>query len=100
MACHLWIWCMCQISINQTFQAALADLRIPKIEVTMAEEDEEPELGLDDDPELATSLDTSRVPVIVTLAQVSSGLAAIYMTFVWRSLIPGGLSARVRRKQG
>lgn len=51
-------------------QAALADLRIPRMEVTMGEDGEEPDLELDDDPELAASLDTTRVPLILTISQV------------------------------
>lgn len=51
-------------------QAALIDTRIPHIEVSMGEEGEEPELDLDDDPLKAAALDTSRVPIIVSIAQV------------------------------
>ncbi len=36
----------------------------------MGEEGDEPELELVDDPELEGSMDTSRVPVIVTVSQV------------------------------
>ena len=63
-------------------QAALMDLRIPHLDVSMGEEGDDPELDLDDNPELAASLDTSRVPVIVTVSQV-------------RALIQGKLSHRL-----
>ena len=53
-------------------QAALMDLRIPHLDVSMGEEGDDPELDLDDNPELAASLDTSRVPVIVTVSQVGA----------------------------
>jgi len=53
-------------------KAALADLRIPRMEVTMGEDGEEPDLELDDDPELAASLDTTRVPLILTISQGGS----------------------------
>lgn len=52
------------------WQAALADLRIPHIDVTMGEGGEDPELDLDDDPERAIALDTSQVPLLVTVTQV------------------------------
>ena len=50
-------------------QAALADLRIPRMEVSMGEDGEEPDLQLHDDPQAAASLDTARVPLILTVAQ-------------------------------
>ena len=52
-------------------QAALADLRIPRMEVSMGEDGEEPDLELDDDPQAAASLDTTRIPLILTVAQAS-----------------------------
>ena len=51
-------------------QAALADLRIPAVSMTMGEGDEDPEYELDDDPDSAARLDTSAVPAIITLTQV------------------------------
>lgn len=36
----------------------------------MGEEGDEPELELVDDPEQETAMDTSRVPVIITISQV------------------------------
>lgn len=51
-------------------QAALADLRIPRMEVNMGEDGDEPDLELDDDPQQAASLDTTRVPLIITVSQV------------------------------
>ena len=58
------------IKCYQHLQAALADLRISKLDITMGEEGVEPELELVDDPEQETTMDTSRVPVIVTVSQV------------------------------
>ena len=47
------------------------DVRIPHVEMmegTSAED--QPEIQLDDDPEVATALDTTNVPLIITVAQV------------------------------
>lgn len=60
-------------------QAALADLRIPKIEVNMTEEGDEPELDLDDDPESAASLNTSRIPIILTVNQASFHMGFLHV---------------------
>lgn len=46
-------------------------MRIPSIVVTMAEDGGDPELDLDDDPERAASIDTSRVPILVSVSQVA-----------------------------
>ncbi len=52
-------------------QAALQDTRIPLVEVGVTESpDEEPELELDDDPAHAKQIDTSQLPVIMTVSQV------------------------------
>ena len=52
-------------------QAALVDLRIPRVEISPTDDPEdEPEIDLDDDPEHATALDTSKLPLVVTVAQV------------------------------
>ena len=52
-------------------QAALQNTRIPLVEVgEVTNEDEEPELELDDDPAHARPIDTRRVPVIVTASKV------------------------------
>lgn len=56
--------------MSKHVQAALADLTIPKLDISMAEEGDEPELELVDDPDLETSMDTSRVPVIISISQV------------------------------
>ncbi|KAK9842517.1 hypothetical protein WJX81_003919 [Elliptochloris bilobata] len=56
-------------------KAALADTRIPLVEVTQADEDGDAELELDDDPTHAARLDTARVPVLVTVSQVGAALA-------------------------
>ena len=50
--------------------AALANTRIPHIELTMAEDGEEPELELDDDMSNSVALDLQRLPLIVSVSQV------------------------------
>ena len=50
-------------------QVALADTRIPLVEVAQGDGDGEAELELDDDPAHATRLDAGRVPVVVTVSQ-------------------------------
>ncbi len=53
-------------------QAALADTRLPGVEVLYGEGGEgDPELELSDDPGAGTRLDTAAVPLVVTLAKVS-----------------------------
>ncbi len=52
-------------------QAALADTRIPAVEVAAAEDGEEPELDVDDDPNNSVRLDCSQLPMVVTVSQVS-----------------------------
>ena len=54
-------------------QAALADTRIPLVEVAQGDGDGEAELELDDDPAHATRLDAGRVPVVVTVSQARFG---------------------------
>ena len=52
-------------------QAALADTKLPAVEVLYGEGGEgDPELELSDDPGASTRLDTSAVPLIVTVARV------------------------------
>ena len=52
-------------------QGALADLRIPRVDISPSDDPEdEPEIELDDNPEHATTLDTSRLPLVVTVAEV------------------------------
>ena len=58
------------VESHRHVQAALADLRISKLDITMGEEGDEPEMELVDDPEQETALDSSRVPVIITVLQV------------------------------
>ena len=53
--------------------AALANTRIPHIELTMGEDGEEPELELDDDMSNSVALDLQRVPLIVSVSQVGEG---------------------------
>lgn len=52
-------------------QAALADMSIPAVEVQAAEGSDEPELEVSDDPSSAVKLDTSQVPILLTVSQVS-----------------------------
>ena len=51
-------------------QAALMDVRIPHVEMTEGSAEDQPEIQLDDDPEVAATLDTTHVPLIITIAQV------------------------------
>jgi hypothetical protein len=52
-------------------QAALADTKLPAVEVLYGEGGEgDPELELSDDPAAGTRLDTGAVPVIVTVSKV------------------------------
>ena len=47
------------------------DVRIPHVEMTEGTSaDDQPEIQLDDDPEVAAALDTTNVPLIITVAQV------------------------------
>ena len=55
----------------QMVQAALADMSIPAVEVQAAEGNDEPELEVSDDPSSAVKLDTSQVPILLTVSQVS-----------------------------
>ena len=51
----------------------MADTKLPAVEVLYGEGGEgDPELELSDDPGAGTRLDTSAVPVIVTVAKVGS----------------------------
>ena len=70
--------CVAQLTLVQHHQffamsqAALADTRVPAVEVLYGEAgDGDPELELDDDPAACLRLDTSAVPVILTLSRVS-----------------------------
>ncbi|KAK9906890.1 hypothetical protein WJX75_009799 [Coccomyxa subellipsoidea] len=57
-------------ALSITAKAALQDTRIPLVEVGATENPgEEPELELDDDPAHATQVDTSNIPVIITVSQ-------------------------------
>eukprot|EP00798_Chlamydomonas_sp_ICE-L_P007953 gene7953-1169_t len=49
--------------------AALANTRIPHVELVAGEGDEEPELELDDDMDNAMQLDVSGIPVMVSVSQ-------------------------------
>ncbi|CAL8462353.1 g1886 [Coccomyxa elongata] len=57
-------------ALSIAVKAALQDTRIPLVEVGVTESpDEEPELELDDDPAHAKQIDTSQLPVIMTVSQ-------------------------------
>ncbi|PNW85475.1 hypothetical protein CHLRE_03g188200v5 [Chlamydomonas reinhardtii] len=58
-------------AVSAATLAALVDTRIPKVEVTTDAAGEE-EIELDDSPGAAWRLDVSRVPLVVTVAQVGS----------------------------
>lgn len=49
-------------------------MSIPAVEVSAAEGSEEPELEVSDDPSTAVKLDTSRVPILLTISQVHNSL--------------------------
>lgn len=50
--------------------AALANTRIPRVEIVAGEDGDEPEIELDDDMSNSILLDVSNVPVIVSVSQV------------------------------
>ncbi len=50
--------------------AALANTRIPRVEIVAGENGEEPEIELDDDMDNSLKLELHSVPVIVSVAQV------------------------------
>ncbi len=64
------------VNINDV-QVALADTRIPLVEVAQGDGDGEAELELDDDPAHATCLDAGRVPVVVTVSQARMQLGRL-----------------------
>lgn len=55
--------------VMQMMQAALTDMSIPAVEVSAAEGNDEPELEVSDDPSSAVKLDTSKVPILLTISQ-------------------------------
>ena len=68
--------------------AALANTRIPRVEIVAGENGEDPEIELDDDMDNSVRLDLQGLPVITSVAQVSaeaaSGLPLAYLTSVLR----------------
>ena len=50
--------------------AALANTRVPKVDLVSGENGEEPELELDDDMENSISLEVQGLPIITSVAQV------------------------------
>ncbi|KAK9807210.1 hypothetical protein WJX73_009206 [Symbiochloris irregularis] len=70
-------------------RAALTDLQIPRVDISPSDDPEdEPEIELDDDPEHAASLDASRIPVVVTLAE-AEGRPAVDLTADEEASCPG-----------
>lgn len=66
-------------------QAALVDLRIPQVQISPTDDPTEaPEIELDDDPEHSTALDTSRVPLVVSL---STALVRPHLPLLTHSLV-------------
>lgn len=54
-------------------QAALATTLLPRVELIAGEDpDDEPDYALDDDPSVSVSLDVTRTPLTLTVAQVKS----------------------------
>jgi exosome complex component RRP42 len=62
-------------ALSMATWAALADTRIPAVEVAVGEGDEEAEIEVDDDPSKAAKLDVSAVPVMVTVSLLGEVLA-------------------------
>ena len=52
--------------------AALANTRIPRVEIVAGENGEDPEIELDDDMDNSVRLDLQGLPVITSVAQVSA----------------------------
>ena len=78
-------------------QAALMHVRLPQVQITEgAGADDPPEIELDDDPEVAAALDTSNVPLLITVAQVRcSGArpacpARVCSSGLWTAIAPSG----------
>lgn len=57
-------------AISFGIRVALSNMPIPHVEVTYEEGSTVPELEVDDDPERCLKLDTSDVPVTVSVGQV------------------------------
>lgn len=51
--------------------AALANTRVPKVEIVAGENGEEPELELDDDVDSCIPLELQGLPIITSVSQVS-----------------------------
>ncbi|KAG1674611.1 hypothetical protein FOA52_001860 [Chlamydomonas sp. UWO 241] len=61
---------LCALSLASL--AALANTRIPGVEIVQGEDNDEPEIELDDDMDNATTLELGGVPVIVSVSQVGA----------------------------
>ena len=59
-------------AISIAAKAALGNTRIPKVDIVADEEGGEAEIELDDDPESAVPVDTTRVPLVITVSQVGN----------------------------
>ncbi|GAB4822267.1 hypothetical protein N2152v2_009313 [Parachlorella kessleri] len=63
-------------ALSLAAKAALADTRIPKVEVTPGEDPtDEPDYEVDDDPAACSRLNVQSVPVIVTVSQIGRSCA-------------------------
>eukprot|EP00123_Amoebidium_parasiticum_P014112 comp22337_c0_seq1/m.33219 comp22337_c0_seq1/g.33219 ORF comp22337_c0_seq1/g.33219 comp22337_c0_seq1/m.33219 type:complete len:298 (-) comp22337_c0_seq1:454-1347(-) len=59
-------------AISFAVKAALFNTRIPKIKLVEGDDDEPIDIELDDDPSACVPLDTSRLPVIITLTKIGA----------------------------
>ncbi|PRW60343.1 exosome complex component RRP42 [Chlorella sorokiniana] len=60
-------------ALSVAAKAALADAKIPKVEVVQGEDPtDEPDYEVDDDPQQAQRLDVARVPLCVTVSQIGA----------------------------
>lgn len=60
-------------AISIAVKAALADTRVPRVELVQTEDPaDEPEYEVDDDPERATRLDVGHVPVTLGVCQLGT----------------------------
>lgn len=57
-------------ALSYACKAALASTRIPKVDIQMGEDGEEPEISIDGDTSSLIQLDASKAPVFVTVSQV------------------------------
>jgi exosome complex RNA-binding protein Rrp42 (RNase PH superfamily) len=60
-------------AVSAAARAALAATRLPQVEVTMGEDDDEPEIELGDESE-GTPINVTPLPVIISVGQVWFGV--------------------------